>query len=354
MSFVNGEAPAPPAAGGRARRILVGLVGLGISAFFGYLALQKVSLDEVGHSLATADYWWLIPEMALVAVNMVLRAIRWRVLFDDPKSVTTIQSLEGLSIGFMLNNVLPGRAGELARVFAVRRTAGLSAFEIGATVIVERILDFFILALIGVAVWPWLPDASWTHVLPIVCLGIIVGFVALMLFMVLMRARGADLLERLLGALPLVTPERAHTTRLALVAGGVVLVRPRQLTAALVLGVAIWISSGLIFVTLMPAFGLDPWSAAPWLALVAASLAVAIPSAPATLGVWEAATQAALVAFGISASVGLSYGVVLHAVTIVPVVVMGAVASWAVAQTTPKAVVLPHDPEPASSASSSE
>jgi uncharacterized membrane protein YbhN (UPF0104 family) len=79
---------------------------------------------------------------------------------------------------------------------------------------------------------------------------------------------------------------------------------------------------------LFPALDLEIGAAAPWLILVANSFAIAIPSGPATVGVYEASVQAALIAYGISPSVGLSYAVVLHAVNFFPIILLGMVCSW--------------------------
>jgi uncharacterized protein (TIRG00374 family) len=320
-----------PRASGRrmGRRTVLVLVGLGISVFFAWLASRKISLADLRESLASADYVWLLPTLALTFAGGWVRAIRWRLLFTDPKSVSTAQSFGALTIGLMFNNILPSRAGEVPRLFALRRATGLSASEVGTTIIVERILDVFALAVTALVVWPFLPSRPWIHLLGIFCAGIVVGCVVLVGLLALFRRRLPPLALRLLCKLPYVSDERAAAVQNGLAAGSRILLNPRRLTGVVALSFAAWALVGLSGWTLLPAFdldGVDPLAAA--LILIANSFALTIPSSSAAVGVYEASVQAALVAFGVSASTALSYALVLHAVNFFPIIAVGAIASW--------------------------
>src|SRR5215203_5361223 len=61
-------------------RLLV-LLGLAVTAVFGYLAVRNAHLDEVVDALGELDVIWLVPAALLLAVCVVLRAQRWRSLF---------------------------------------------------------------------------------------------------------------------------------------------------------------------------------------------------------------------------------------------------------------------------------
>jgi uncharacterized protein (TIRG00374 family) len=242
--------------------------------------------------------------------------------------VSTGSAFAAINIGLMFNTILPSRIGEVPRIFALRRTSGLSAFEVGATVVLERILDVFTVAVVGLALYPVLPHPPWVHVLVLVCLGVVVGVILFLSAVVVLRGRLPDVLEASLRRLPLVSEERAFKVRAAVAAGSRVLLDPLRLCQVIGMSGVVWVIAGLSGLVLFPAFGLRVDTLAPWLILVANSFALAIPSGPATIGVYEASVQASLVAFGISASTALSFAVVLHAVNIVPVVLLGLVAGW--------------------------
>jgi uncharacterized protein (TIRG00374 family) len=342
----RGSIPPRGAAGsGRGwRRPLAIALGLAISIAFGWLAMSKISLDQVGTSLADAHYLWVVPATLLLLPIALLRAWRWKLLFNDPDTVPMSDSFAATNVGLMANNILPQRVGEVPRVFALRRTTGISAFEIAATVIVERVLDVFILAVCGAALWPFFPDETWVQALGFLCVGLIVASIVLVAALALFRDRLDDLLLAILRRVPFVSEDRARSMHLALVAGGAILLRPRQLAEVLAISALIWVIGAISIWVLFPAFDLHLGAAAPWLILLANTFAIMLPSGPATLGVYEASVQVALIALGISASTALSYAVVLHAVNFFPVLLLGAACSWWIArqpQATPRPQVQP-------------
>jgi glycosyltransferase 2 family protein len=320
------------------RRTALVVLGLAFSGLFGWLASREISLADLKQSLASADYVWLVPTVALTFVGGWVRAIRWRLLFTDPRSVTTGQSFGALTIGLMFNNLLPSRAGEVPRLLALRRATGLSAFEVGMTIVVERILDVFAIAITFLVIWPFLPERSWIHLLGLFCAGIVVGCLVLVALLALFRRRLPTMVLALLRKLPFVSEERAETVRGGLAAGARILLHPRRLAVAVALSFVVWGLVGLSGWTLLPAFDLEGVDAlAPWLILVANTFALTIPSSSAAIGVYEASVQAALVAFGVSASTALSYALVLHAVNFFPIIAVGAIASWVMGSRPPHA-----------------
>ena len=315
-------------------RTAIGIaIGIAISALFAYYALQQISWPQVGDSLEDANYLWLIPSVALVFPIVLLRAWRWKLLFDDPTTVPFGQSFAATSVGLMFNNVLPSRVGEVPRVFALRRTTGLSAFEIGATLIVERVLDVFFLALLGAALWPLFPDSKdWVDALGLFCVGVVASTVLLIAGLAVFRERLTALLLGIIRRLPLVSEQRARSVHFALIAGSAILLRPKRLAEVVGITAFIWVAGALSLWVLFPAFDLDTDAAAPWLILVANTFAIMIPSGPGGVGVYEASVQVALIAAGVSASIALAYAVVLHAVNFFPVILLGAACSWWIAR----------------------
>jgi glycosyltransferase 2 family protein len=310
------------------RRLALLAVSILISAACLVYVLRRISLDEMVDSLRAADYVWVIPSTVLTIATMWLRGIRWRAIFERPETVSNGESFAASSVGLMFNNLLPSRAGDVIRVFVLRRASGLSAVEIGTTVVLERVFDVFVLALFGLALWPWLPDRAWIDALGVLCAGIVAGCAAVVVLYRVARTRGRALLERWLRRLPRVTPERAERLERALAAGAAVLGSPRRLAICTALSAAVWLVAGLAALVLFPAFDLDAGSLAPWLLLVANSFALVVPSSPGTVGVYEASVQASLVAFGVAPATAVSLALVLHAVNFFPVIVVGALAWW--------------------------
>ena len=99
--------------------------GLAISVIFGWLAIRDVSWGSVRASLEHIDAAWLIAALALLAVAVVMRSERWRRLFPADVRPPRRAVFWSLGIGYLFNNLLPARAGEAARVVALRREAGV-------------------------------------------------------------------------------------------------------------------------------------------------------------------------------------------------------------------------------------
>jgi uncharacterized protein (TIRG00374 family) len=317
------------------RRVALLLVGAAVSAACLWLAVRNVSLAEVWSSLETADWIWLVPTLAFTYATLFIRAVRWRFLFQDPHAVSTWEAAKALNIGLLFNAFLPSRAGEVPRIFALARSTGQSKLEVTGTIVVERLLDLFSVAVIGVVIWPWLPDEGWIDALCVICGLIVAGSVAGAVATWLLRRSAVSLANRVLRAVPFLSAERSAEFVASLVRGVRAVRQPRRLALALALSGLVWLATYLSIVALYPAFDLPVGSASAWLILVVTSLAMTIPSTAGGLGVYEAAVQSALVATGVASGLALSFALALHAVNLVPIAITGAIAAWGSAASAP-------------------
>ena len=148
---------------GTERQRAIAWLGLLVSAGFAYLAVRDVDFGEVWDGLAASNYWWLPPSLAMLAITVYVKAIRWRYLFAAESGPPTGPVVRSLLIGYFFNSILPGRPGEVARVLALKQQARTPLAESAATVVVERIYDVLILLVLLFVSVPWLPHVSWIH-----------------------------------------------------------------------------------------------------------------------------------------------------------------------------------------------
>jgi len=132
------------------------VAGLAISVGFGWLAIRDVSWHAVRVSLGEIRPGWLAAALLLLAVAVWMRAERWRALFARGRRPPRGAVFWSLNIGYLFNNLLPARAGEAARVVALRREAGVPAARGAASVAVERVFDLAALAILMLAAAPLL------------------------------------------------------------------------------------------------------------------------------------------------------------------------------------------------------
>lgn len=304
-----------------------GVVALGfaVTALFAYLAVRNVAFDDVWSSLRSSNYWWLLPALVVLALTLLLRSIRWRILFVAETRPPLRPVTEAVLIGQLFNNVLPARAGEVARVVALNLRAGTSRAETIGTVAVERAFDVLSLLVLLFLGLPWFPEVTWLRAAGFLAVGLALALAAAVVVLVVYGERPLRFVLRPLERLPFVSGRRVELAAANLTQGFAGLQRASLGLAAFALTVVSWVALALSFWLVMLCFDLDLGLDAALLAVIATGLSLILPSAPAALGVFEAATVLALGAYGVLESEALSYALVLHAVNIFPFVVAGLV-----------------------------
>ena len=307
-----------------ALRPLLVAAGLVVTVVCMYIAVRGVALQDALDALADSDLLWLVPTLPVFALAVVLRAVRWWSLFDASQRPPMRAITYALLIGYFFNNILPARAGEAARVIALHRRATTSKAETVGTVVVERLFDVLALLIVLFLAYPWLPEISWLRAAAI--FGAFVVTVLLVLVFVVVRydERAVHwLLSPLRRVKRAGVAERVEAAAVNATRGLVALRSPRIALRGMLLTIASWVTLGVSFAILTNAFSLDVPLAAGMLVTVAVNLSLVLPSSPAALGVFEAATVIALRAFDVPHAEALSYALVLHLLNFVPFLVIG-------------------------------
>jgi len=313
--------------GRRGMRPLLALVGLAVTVVCMYLAVRGVEIEDALDALRDSDLVWLLPALPVFSAAIVLRGVRWWALYDAEKRPPLRAVMYALLVGYFFNNILPARAGEAARVIALRsRAKRTSMAEIIATAVVERVFDMLALLLILLCAYPWLPEISWLRNAAI--LGAIVTVVLAVLIVLIVRY-DARAVHWLLSPLRRIRrpgfAERVEAAAINATRGLVALRNPVIAVRGFALTVASWVVLAISYWILMEAFHLALPLDAAILVTVAINLSLVLPSSPAALGVFEAATIIALNAFDVPHAEALSYALVLHLLNLVPFLLIGAV-----------------------------
>src|SRR4030065_2711178 len=115
--------------------------GILISAIFLYLVLRKIDYPQLWQVLKSANYWWLIPGVAVYFVALWVRSWRWHYLLRPLKSIPTRSMFPIVTMGYAGNNTFPARAGEIVRAVVLKQKEGVPVSASLATIIVERVFD---------------------------------------------------------------------------------------------------------------------------------------------------------------------------------------------------------------------
>ena len=316
------------------RRWLLTLLGVAISA--GLLVWAAIRLDwqAVAAALAGSQLLpWVPLAVASYLAGHLLRGVRCRLLLaDSGLSVATASNL--VVIGYAVNNILPARAGELARAAMITDRTGLP-FPAALTVaVVERLLDglaIVLLLLLGVfAVLTGDPPAaglpSWMQHTLWIAIGVFgtgTGVVALLVwFPDVFRALAARFSARMQ------TRTQALLVRFTaqITAAVSVLARPHMTLRLGILSLAIWLLEAGMFLAVLPALGLRGELGWALMAMGVTNLGLLVPSTPGFVGPFHFFCMQTMIALGIAPAASFAYAVMVHATFYVPITIWGLLA----------------------------
>jgi uncharacterized protein (TIRG00374 family) len=282
-----------------------------------------VDVQRLVDQLRHTRWEWAGAAAALGLLGLWARARRWHFLFPPGSEPPGL--LAAMLIGYMANNILPLRAGELVRVYVVARRWGHGFWTVLATAVVERMLDGLAIVLLLGLLLPAIPVPPLFKWAAAVLLAVnVVGLAALVAL-----GLAPDRARRLAAACTRRWP-RVQRHTLAVVETslrGLEGVRTLAHALPLVLWTpVIWLCPAAAAWAALRAVNLDlPWVAGVTV-LAFVGLGVSVPSAPGYVGVFHAAAVLALAVFGVSSSEALGYAIVFHASQLVPITLVGWVA----------------------------
>ena len=256
---------------------------------------------------------WMVGAAVLYTVVSLLRAERWhRILRLTRVDAGRGDSYGLTSVGYMGNNVLPARAGEMLKVVLLSKRAEASKRTLLGTVVGERLLDAVALgAIFVVVVFGVLSETTLPSDRPFVVAGAALAAMAAIAAVVWFM-RSHHVIERVREyARPLADAPRAlvGSTGVVLLAGTF----------------AIWAVEAGVYLAVARAVELDI-SAMGALYLVAiTNLFAMLPAAPGYVGTFDAAVVFGVKAIGGTASLALSYLLLLRFMLFVPITVVGLV-----------------------------
>jgi glycosyltransferase 2 family protein len=303
-------------------------LGLAISAVFLYLAFRGQDFREVSNALRQANYWYVIPAIGLYFVGVYLRAFRWSWVIRGITPLRTQYLFSVVVIGYMANNILPLRAGELVRSYVLSTRTGMRKTSILATIAVERLFDGLTMLLFILVASLFIGLTNQLEAVTLIAAGLFGVLILTLLFLTTAPAR-VLLISRLMPVLPRVIRARAERIIESVFTGLSVLRRRNDLLIVSGLSVIAWLFEASMYLVIAMGFGLEVGVAAILLVTATANLATLIPSSPGYVGPFEAGVMLALVgAIGIQRELALSFAIVVHAALYLPITLWGLGYWW--------------------------
>jgi uncharacterized protein (TIRG00374 family) len=314
------------------------VVGVLVSAVFIWVLIKYSGIEwaSAWQHIRSADFGLLAISAFTATLIFAIRVPRWRIILPPPRDGYRIpfKSLfESIIIGQMMTNVVPGRAGELARPFVLSRKEPSVPFSTGvASVVVDRVFDGIVvlLFLLVAMLDPTFPKGATLQGQSIASfamlgtVGLVVGLTGLFV-LVLFPApfiKAARAIARLI--LPkLEEPAAGFLERFA--AGLTILRDPRRFLLAFMWTVIHWLVCASSYWIGYRAIGLE----APFMSAIFTQslivLAVALPQAPGFVGVFEMAAFLGLSVYGVPKDIAVAWAIAYHVASYIPVTVLGLV-----------------------------
>jgi uncharacterized membrane protein YbhN (UPF0104 family) len=235
--------------------------------------------------------------------GVMLGAFRWRLLLGaGGTSAPASKLFAALTIGAAVNNLVPARGGDAVRVESAHQLTGASRLAIAGTMVSERMLDGFVLALLVIA-GALLAGVGGVFLWA----GAGIAF-ALAAGAVVLGSQGRRLLRGRLSAL----------------GDGIAVFRVWRVAApALAVTAGIWLADVVMYGALARGFHLDVSIGMVLLLVGAGNLALAVPGAAAGLGSFELVTLAGAHGIGAGGPALAAFVVAVHAVIVLPPTVTG-------------------------------
>ena len=311
----------------RVRNALIFLLTLGLLGVF----LRSVNVSEVWAETRRANPWPLLMAIGITGIAYAVRAFRWQYLLAPIGPTHFGVAFRTTIIGFAASFLLPARAGEVIRPYLLARRENLNATAAFATIILERLLDLITVLLLFawfvLTVGPGV-SADPAQFARVKMGGLAAAAIAIACMAVLFVLAGHP--ERM-GRLAL-TIERILPARLAhalarfvetFSQGLAVMRQPRRMLVALALSLPLWLAIGTGIWLTSQAFHITFPFRASFLVTALLTVGVAVPT-PGAVGGFHLAYQiAAQVFFGAPADRAVGAAIVLHAISFVPVTLLG-------------------------------
>lgn len=268
-----------------------------------------------------------MPSIAIYFLGIWFRAARWRLLMAPFAQVSTTRLFRTILCGLAVNNVLPLRLGELVRTYLLRRSDGVPIASSLASILIERLLDLFVLcALLTVTMLivpleePMLLLARTTSV---ITAG---GILGLLVIAVVPKRLVDRLFDAGIWLAGRVHPRLGDLAR-SVVDGVRIIEDWRAVVAIVPLSIVCWLCELGLYVFLMLAMGFNSGVFSLVAGLVISNLITILPSAPGYVGTYDLLLKNTLTAspFNVAETTAAAYAILTHAVLLIPVVVAGLV-----------------------------
>ena len=269
--------------------------------------LRGLNLAALRDALATARIWPIAVAIVLSFANLLCKSACWHLMLAPRHRVPLMRLFRYTIVAFAASAIAPARAGEVLRVWVLKRRDGVPAADSAAVAVGEKLIDG-VSMLILVAPLPWLLPGLPPWVGKSIALCAVIAVVAFVGFRIALSRVRIDAKSSWMGRF---------------FAGMAVLRSPGRLFASLGVLTLSWILDLAQVSLILYAVGIHRPFAAGLLILFTLNLAILAPSTPGGVGALELGALGALDLLHVPHEPALAFALLYHAMQIVPLILVG-------------------------------
>ena len=306
------------------KTIIQVIVGIVISIICLYFAFRGINIKESLEVVKNINVLYFVISLILSVVIISLRGLRWECFIPLKKHIKKRTVVMATYIGYMGNNILPAKLGEVARAYILGVKEDVSKSALIASVVTERLFDVItggVILCLSVIFIPNLPQTVTYAAIALFVLSI-VGFLVL-IFLVWKRDFAHKVFYKVFGILPKNIGDKLILFSCNFIDGIGFKNDAKHIFLIFFYTILYLIGQILTISFLLMAFDIK---ASPIIALfmfAVGGFGFAVPSAPSGIGPFEWAIIFGLSLIGVDRTVAAPYALVYHMMGILPIVVIG-------------------------------
>ncbi len=323
------------------------VIGLLISLCALVLCFITIDLKEVVEVILAANYLYIIPAIALYFVWIYIRTLRLKYMFNHICKISIKNIYIAESIGYMANNLLPMRTGEIVRcAYICKKETSINFPTSVAVLLIERIYELIVLLVLGLIsigiliycnLFVNLNEIYNKFFISLVLLALIVCIVFLTIVILLIKSnRFIDIVFKISSFIFQKYTDLINDIINSFIFGLKTLDSFKKFAYLFIISMIIWLLESLMYIIIAYSFNIDIYFTSFYIffiviiaVMVVSNLFGAIPSSMGGIGVFEVAAQQTLIACGVDGTIAISYSLVLHIlIFILPINILGLFFLW--------------------------
>ena len=271
-----------------------------------YFAFNQVNIEDIYRALSNANLNYIFAAFITTFITFILRSVRWKILLDSPKNLELQKYISTTHIGYFLNNILPFRAGDLARAKLLSNSSNNIKFSfLVGSLVAEKIIDLWIVGLFSI----YLILFGFNNVLGLeFSIGILLLYI-ITTFIIFGKNSIANKMQK-----------QFSITKNFL--DGYLLVSKNKIRLGGI-SILLWCSFVAYMYTLLKSVNID-LSLQQYIGItVIASIVTSLPIAPAAIGTYHLAIIYFLTLYGIEIDQSQTAAILLHSVFLMYTIILG-------------------------------